>query len=469
MVHRWWILTGVACGTFMAILDASIVNIALPTLTKALHAEFAAVEWVILSYSLVLTTLMLGVARLGDMLDKKRIYLTGLSVFTLGSCLCGLSPSIGWLIAARALQGLGAVMMQALGSAIVTEVFPPSERGRALGIIGGIVSVGIAVGPPLGGLLIGLSGWQTIFWVNVPIGLLTAAAVLRFVPSRPAARPGQRFDFAGMFILLVTLACYALGMTFGQRDGFGAVQAVALLAAALAGLMSFVWVETRVRQPMVDLSLFRSQLFSTNLMMGFLVFIVLSGGFILPFFLEYVKGYPTELIGLFMMASPVMMGIMAPIAGGLSDRFGSRQIGVIGLLVLFGGCLAMGTIHPGVTPLGIILRLVPFGAGLGIFQSPNNSAIMGAAPRERLGVASGLMSLSRTLGNSTGLPLMGSIFAAQVAALAGLPPGSDPTAASAAALVGGVTLVYHVSAGILLAVLGLAVFSLLRQPRVKPA
>jgi EmrB/QacA subfamily drug resistance transporter len=402
---------------------------------------------------------MLGAARLGDMFDKKKLYMAGIVLFTLGSLLCGLSPSVGWLIGFRALQGLGATLMQALGSAMVTEIVLPSERGRALGLMGSTVSVGIAVGPPLGGLLIGLIGWQSIFWVNVPVGIATWLIISRFVPASKIGRPGQRFDSAGALILFAAMGMYALGMTRGQDQGFATPMVLGMLAAAVLGLALFVLVEKRVQQPMVDLSMFSNRLFSTNLLMAFLLFIVMSGGFILPFFLQNVMGYSTQMVGFFLMSTPIVMGLIAPIAGTLSDKFGSRVISLAGLIMVLIGCLAIGSLHTGVTPLGIILRLMPLGIGMGLFQSPNNSAIMGAVPRERLGVASGLMGLSRTLGNTTGLPLIGSIFTALVLSAGGLPHGSEVTGAPAAALVRGISGTYHIAIAFIAASIVLAIFA----------
>ena len=442
-------MLGIGMGVFMATLDASIVNISLPTLMTELNANFATISWVVLAYVLVVTSMMLGAARLGDMIDKKKLYMLGLAIFTIASLLCGLAPTVGWLIAFRAVQGLGAAFTQSLGGALVTEIFPPNERGRGLGLIGTTVSTGIAIGPPLGGLLIGLAGWQSIFIVNVPVGILALYVVNRFVPSS-TTRPGQRFDLAGGLVLFFTLATYALGMTLGQDHGFGSPQTLGLLAAAAVGLVIFIVVQNRVQQPMIDLRLFRSVLFGLSLLMGFLVFIVMSGNYILPFYLQLVKGFSTQEIGLMLMANPILMGLVAPLAGSLSDKFGSRGISLAGLVVIVIGCLTLSTLKETTTALGFILRLLPFGLGLGLFQSPNNSAIMGSAPRDRLGVASGLMSLSRTLGSTTGLPLMGALFASLVLAFAGMPPGTDATTAPPAALVAGITGTYRVAAFVIL-------------------
>jgi len=290
----WLALIGVGAGVFMSTLDSSIVNISLPTLVESFQTSFANIQWVVLSYLLVLTSLMLGVARLGDMYNKKRIYLAGMILFAFSSLLCGLAPSIHWLIALRALQGLGAVLMQSLGMAIVTQIFPAKERGRVLGIMGGIVSIGIAVGPPLGGLLISLAGWPSVFWVNVPVGILAAWIVIRYVPDLKPSNPDQRFDFVGALIVMALMSAYALGMTRGQETGFGQPLTLVLLAAVAAGVGLFVWVERRISQPMVDLHLFQNKLFGFNPLMGLLVFIVLAGNFVMPFFLELVKGYRSQ-------------------------------------------------------------------------------------------------------------------------------------------------------------------------------
>lgn len=445
---KWLALLGLGMGVFMATLDASIVNISLPTLVKVFNTSFATVQWVVLSYVVVLASLMLGIARLGDMRDKKLIYLSGLGLFTFSSFLCGLSPSIGWLIGFRALQGLGAVMMQALGNALVTQIVAPSERGRALGLMGTTVSIGIAIGPPLGGLLIGSIGWQSVFWVNVPVGILTALAVWRFVPACPPSNPNQRFDGVGALVLFFTLGAYALGMTLGQEAGFSAPWVRGLLVGALVGLALFILIEKRISQPMLDLSLFRNPFFSINLLMGFLVFVVLAGGFIMPFYLENVKGFSVQMTGLFLMANPILMGITAPIAGSLSDRFGSRVISLIGLILIVAGCISFGSIAIETSVPGILWRMGLMGLGMGMFQSPNNSAIMGAAPRERLGVASGLIGLARTLGSSTGLPLMGSLFTAQVLTSRFYQAGIEVTSAAPQALVDGLRGMYGIAAGI---------------------
>lgn len=444
---KWWAMLGVGLGVLMFTLDTSIVNIALPTLVEIFQTTFATIQWVVLSYLLVVTTLVLGVARLGDMLGKKRLYLGGLIVFTISSLLCGLAPGVGWLIGFRALQGMGAVMISALGAAIVTEAFPASERGRALGIIGAIVSLGIALGPTVGGVLIGLSGWRMIFFVNIPIGIFASFVVLHNVPPNRYPLVQQRFDWFGSIIMTVTLVAFALGMTHGQDMGFGHPLTLGLLAIAVIGLVTFLWLEARIAAPMLDLALFQNRPFSLSLVTGVLVFIVIAGSiFIIPFFLELVLEYPTQHVGILLAVSPVLGGIVAPVSGNLSDRFGTRIISLIGLILMVIGCLCISTFNAQMTDMDYILAVAPFGIGLGMFQSPNNSAILGSVPPERLGIASGLLSLTRTLGQTTGVPLLGAIFAGMVLMQSSTPVGMDTPKE---ALVFGVQQTFKIAAAIL--------------------
>lgn len=449
-VNKWLAMLGIGMGVLMFTIDTSAVNIVLPTLVQTLHTTFATIQWVVLSYLLVITALVLGAARLGDMFGKKRLYLGGLVVFTLSSMLCGLAPGVYSLIGFRGLQGLGAVFISALGAAIITEVFPDSERGRALGIIGAIVSLGVSLGPTVGGLLIKIAGWRTIFWVNVPIGIIAAFIIIRFVPNSKGSGAKQHFDALGTLIMTVTLTCFALGMTEGQNKGFSSGTTLALLTSAAIGLAVFLVLEARIKQPMLDLRIFRNLQFSLSLLTGVLVFIVIAGIiFILPFFLEWVMNYSTQQVGLLLAVAPILGGIIAPISGSLSDRFGSRVISLMGLVLMVFGCLLFSTFDTQLTELGYIVRVAPFGLGLGMFQSPNNSAIMGGVPREKLGIASGLLSLTRTLGQTTGLPLLGAIFASLTLSKANLAQYSDVKAAPIEALVYGVQGTFQIAALIL--------------------
>jgi EmrB/QacA subfamily drug resistance transporter len=463
--RKWYVMAAVAMGVFLATIDGSIVNVALPTLVHAFDTEFAVVQWVVLAYLLVVTTLMLSIGRLGDMIGKKPLYTAGFVVFTVGSVLCGLSPGIIWLVGFRVFQAIGAAMMMALGMAIVTEAFPPSERGKALGISGSMVSIGIVVGPVLGGVLIGAFSWHWIFFVNLPIGIVGTWMVIHFVPDlRPAG--GQRFDLWGAATLFASLTALLIALTLGQDGGFAQPVVLAFLVVWLVFLAIFVVVEWKSHQPMIDLSLFRNSLFDINLITGFALFVSMAGTIILmPFYLEDVLGYGPSSVGFLLAIVPIAVGITAPLSGALSDRVGTRPITAIGLLVLLAGFFAVSTLSLETTALGYILRFLPVGIGLGIFQSPNNSAVMGAVPRTRLGVASGLLSITRTLGQTTGIAALGALWATRVAIYAGGVPAAGATAAPDAAQVAGLRDTFTVIVVLIGLALLLAVWGLVQERR----
>lgn len=425
---KWLVMAGVSIGTFMAVVDGTIVNIALPTIERDFQAPFSTVQWVVLAYMLTLVTLLLTIGRLGDMFGKKRLYIAGYAIFTLGSFLCGISPTIGLLIAARVIQALGSVMLMALGVAIITEAFPASERGKALGISGLIVSIGGISGPSLGGFLLSISSWHLIFFVNLPIGLIGILLGLRYIPAHQPPG-GQRFDLPGAFTLFASLFSLLIGLTYSQNKGFLQPATLALFASFLVFLVIFLFIERRSPHPMIDLSMFQNKLFSVNLVTGFITFISSAGLVLLmPFYLQNVLKFSPGLSGLLLTTVPLSMGIVAPISGSLSDRFGSRPLTVAGLAVLVLAYLWATGLSETTSVLGYILHFIPIGVGMGLFQSPNNSAIMGAAPRERLGIASGLLSITRTLGQTSGIAILGALWASQVSRLSGLPAGEATNA-----------------------------------------
>ncbi len=409
--RKWLVMTAVASGTLLTTIDGNIVNIALPTLVRELGTTFAVIQWVVLSYLLTLATLMLSLGRLGDMTGKKSIYTAGFVVFTLGSVLCGLAPSVHWLIAFRVVQAVGGAMLLSLGMAIITEAFPPQERGRALGITGTFISVGIVVGPTLGGLILSLTTWHWIFLVNLPVGIVGTFLALRYIPATPAQKR-QQFDYGGAGALFVSLLGLLLALTVGQQSGFGDTAVLVLFAVWILFLLLFLRIESSAEQPMINLNLFRNQLFSINLITGFATFVAIAGIVILlPFYLENILGLATRRVGLLMAIVPLFLGVIAPLSGSLSDRYGTRPITLAGLIMLALGYGAMSTLSQTTTGPGFVLRLLPVGIGMGMFQSPNNSAVMGAVPRQRLGIASGLLAISRTLGQTTGIAMLGAFWA----------------------------------------------------------
>jgi EmrB/QacA subfamily drug resistance transporter len=457
--EKWWAILGISIGVFIFALDVYIVNLALPIMVESLHTSFITIQWVALSYLLAIAIFVLSAASLGDMFSKKRLYIIGLIVFTISSLLCGLAPTVGFLIAFRFLQGLGAAFISGLGTAMIVEIFPPEQRGLVLGIRAGVFGLGITSGPTVGGLLIDLGGWPLIFLVNVPIGIIGILMVARLVPPSAVGGVKQNFDVIGTLILSVALTCFTLGMTLLQSPGSGFYITLALLVLSVISLACFLVVEARSLSPMLDLRIFRSQEFSLGLVLRFLGNFVMAGViFILPFFLELAQHYPTSQAGLLLAVPPIIIVLTAPLAGILSDRFGARLVSLIGLLLMALGCLFISTFGTEIVITNYIAGVALYGLGVGMFQSPNNSAIMGAAPKASLGMASGLLSLSRILGQTAGVSLVGALFSFITISQVSLAPNIDVTNASPEALVMTTQIIFRVVAIILIASVILAAF-----------
>lgn len=462
--RKWFVMIAIAMGIFLGTIDGSIVNAALPTLVDDLDTTFSAIQWVVLGYLLTLATLTLGIGRWGDIVGKRPIYTAGFALFTLGSTLCGLSPTVEVLIGFRVLQAVGASMVFALGFAIITEAFPPSERGKALGLAGSIVSVGVALGPALGGVIIDALSWHWIFLVNLPIGIVGTWTAWKFVPDVPP--PGnQRFDFLGAGVFFVTLISIMLSLTLAQERGFSDPIVEGLLVTFVVGLVAFIAIERRVDQPMLDLRLFEDHLLTINLVNGFLVFVSIAGLLVLlPFYLQDVLGYEVRTMGQLLAVIPLGLGIAAPISGAWSDRIGPRPVLVIGLVVMVGGFLALTRLGTDTSALQYLVLAFPIGVGIGIFQSPNNSAVMGSVPSNRLGVTSGMLSITRMTGQIAGIAVLGALWSGRVAARSGF---TDPTDASPMDQVAGFTDTAWVVTALVVVALVLALWSLRAERRAR--
>jgi MFS family permease len=316
----------------------------------------------------------------------------------------------------------------------------------------------------VGGFVIELSGWRWMFLVNIPVGVVAMLVVYRFVPAIPGQPARHPFDWPGTILASVMLSAFALGLTWGQRDGFTDPRVMTLLMVALIGLIAFVRVESRSRGPLLDFSVFSSRTFASGLFMAGLMFLVLGGtGFLMPFFLEVIAGYPTAQVGMLLAISPIAGGIVAPAGGALADRIGARFVTVTGLSLIALGCASFVTVnqHPGV--MGYALRVVPIGFGMGLFNAANNSSVLNAVGREHLGIASALLSLVRTLGQTTGVPLIAAVFSiaalghaavGQPHALLNLPPE---------ALLRGIHFAFGAATGLVLCGIAAAVLELARQ------
>ncbi len=408
--YKWRAMLVVSIGTFMATLDASIVNLALPTLKDYFNTDIATIEWVMLSYLLTVTTLLLTLGRLSDMYGRKPIFLAGLLIFTLGSGLCSLSASAGQLIAFRVVQGLGAAMLMANSTAIITDVFPHTERGKALGLIGTVVSIGYITGPVLGGFLIDRMGWQSIFYINIPVGLLGTVYALKTLKS-DQLHDGQKFDTRGAFLMFMSLISLVLVITKGQVLGWDspAIIGISLLFAVF--LVGFLMVEKRADQPMVELSLFQNRPFSASNASGFLSFTAMFAVIILmPFYMDEILGYSPEHMGMVFVAIPLVMALVAPVSGWISDRTNSFLLSSLGMAVTCMALLLLGNLDQDATFFDIVVRMGMIGLGMGLFQSPNNSIVMGSVPKERLGIAGGMLAMIRNLGMVTGIAISGAVL-----------------------------------------------------------
>jgi EmrB/QacA subfamily drug resistance transporter len=410
--RKWRVLLAVGIGTFMSALDGSVVNIILPVVSRAFHSDIATIEWVVTIYLLVVSGLLLSFGRLGDLYGHKPVYVSGFVVFVLGSALCGLAPTGAALIAFRALQALGAAMLFANSPAILTKNFPAAQRGQALGILATMTYLGLTAGPSLGGWLTDQFGWHAVFFINVPVGLLALALSVRSIPRDPAAAEGaEGFDRAGALAFTAGLVALLLALNQGSAWGWTSPAILALLAVAIIVLGAFLRIEQRVQHPMLDLSLFRQRIFSAAVASAVLNYIcVYSILFLLPFYLIQGRGFSPQQAGLLLTAQPLIMAVTAPLSGTWSDRIGSRLPGTLGMAILAVGLFLLSRLGPDSPQTGVIVALAIVGFGVGIFVSPNNSALMGAAPRHRQGIAAGVLATARNVGMVLGVGMAGAIF-----------------------------------------------------------
>jgi EmrB/QacA subfamily drug resistance transporter len=449
--RRWWVLVAVGVGTFMSALDGSVVNTVLPVLRRDLRTSVAGIEWVTTVYLLVVSALLLSVGRAGDLHGHKRIYLSGFVLFVLGSALCGLAPSAGALVGLRALQAVGASMLFANAPAILTKSFPAEQRGRALGALGTFTYLGLTAGPSLGGWLASAYGWRSVFYINVPVGAVAIALALRSVEDDRPERSGERFDIAGALLFMAGLVALLVALNQGHAWGWGSMPVLGLLAAAALLLAVFIAAERRNASPMLDLTLFRSRTFTGTTVSALLNYIcVYSVLFVLPFLLIQGRGLDTRHAGLVLTAQPIVMAIVAPLSGALSDRIGSRPLATLGMLALAAGLLLLARVADDAPLTTIAAALGVVGLGVGIFVSPNNSALMGSAPRHRQGIAAGVLATARNVGMVLGVGLAGAVFTTVLARGGG--------EGHADALVRGVQASLYVAAGI--AVAGTAIAAL---------
>ena len=416
--NKWVVLLTVVLMTFMSTLDSSIVNVALPAMQRELAVGASDIQWVSSVYLLVCCAAVLVFGRLGDLFGKVRLFQLGVALFTLGSLLCGLSTTLPVLIGARVVQGIGAASATATNMGIVTEAFPATQRGRALGIVSTFVSLGMMCGPTIGGVLVAAYPWESIFLINVPVGVVAFVVGLKTLPRDVAPAERQRLDVAGA--LLIAPALFAVFYALTNLANGADPAMIALLALGVALFAAFVAVEKRAASPLVRLDVFRNGLFSLNLITMFLCFAAVGGTeLLLPFYLQDACGMPSNVAGLALTAIPLAMAVAGPVAGALSDRIGCAWPCLVGLAVYAAGIALVGGLTQ-TASLALVVGLMAFmAAGTGLFQSPNNSLVMGSVDREHLGFAGSLVSLVRYMGMSAGVTGGTTLLYGRMSALAG--------------------------------------------------
>ena len=460
---KWWTLAAVAFGLFMIMLDNTIVNVALPSIQRSLHMSISSLEWIVTAYALTFAALLITGGKLGDLYGRKRMFIAGLVVFTLASLACGLAPSAGFLIGARAVQGVGAALMNPATLSIITATFPPKERGQAIGIWAGVSALALAIGPLIGGLIVDNINWHWIFYVNVPVGVV-GIIVSRWViaESRDTSHE-QSIDLPGLLTSGGSLLALSYALIEGNKHGWGSPEIIGLFVGAAVLLAVFIWLELRQRLPMLDLALFKIGSFAGANIVAMLVSLGMFGVFFfISLYVQNVLGYSPTKAGAIFLPMTILIILIAPIAGKLSDRVGSRWLMGAGMAILGVSLLLYQRIglHTGFWSL--LPQLVLGGVGMALTMSPMTSAAMGSVPVDKAGVGSGVLNSFRQVGGSLGIALMGAILLTY----------QHPTTSKVVAaqqFVNGLHAALLVSAFIAFAAAAVAVFMVRTKPAVEHA
>lgn len=403
--NKWSVLIIVIITTFMSTLDSSIVNVALPSMANSLNVTTSSIQFVATSYLIVISGTVLIFGKLGDMFGKTKMFTLGVIIFTAGSLLCGLSGSFWLLIVARAIQAIGAAGTMANNQGIITEVFPPNERGKALGLLGTAVALGALVGPGLGGIIVGVASWEFIFTINVPIGIIAIIGALKLLPKNNTTSQGK-MDLAGALLFILTIVPLFVALNEGLNFGFTHPIILAGFIIAVISFIAFLLVEQKRENPLVQLKMFENKLFSLSIFCGFVSFVAMfCNNIILPFYLQDVMEFTPQHSGLILMVYPLILTVVAPASGYLSDKIGSEILTFIGLLFTSIGLLCMATLKENSHMISMVVFIGIMSVGGGLFQSPNNSLIMSTVTKDKLGVAGSINALIRNMGMVCGIAL----------------------------------------------------------------
>ena len=416
---RWLILAVLVTQPFMACIDSSIVNVALPVIRENLSINMSTSEWIVTSYLIVISAFILIFGRLGDMKSKSKVFLNGIIVFTFGSFLCGISPNIFILVISRAIQAIGAAMLMSTNQGIITDVFPSNERGKALGISGSFVALGSILGPALGGFIITYLSWHFIFLINIPIGIIAYLFGRKYLPIK-SVNSKETMDKKGACLFsLATILLFA-SILLSQSLSFSNPYIIIGLIASVIILSLFIFIENKEKNPMLDISLFKNPSLSINLICAFISFAAISTiNIIQPFYLTDVLKYSSKEISFIMLFYPMILFFVAPLSGSLSDKIGSKKLTLIGLSLSGIIILCMAFLNENSSMLHIIILSSALGLANGMFQSPNTSLIMSSVPKNKLGIAGGTNALVRNLGLAFGISISTSILYSKMSSLAG--------------------------------------------------
>ncbi len=422
VAYKWRALIAVCFGSFMATMDVSIVNVALPTLSREFDRTPDVVVWASLTSNLVVTGLTLTAGRMGDLFGRKRIYITGWVIFTIGMATAGFAQNIEQLIALRFFQAIGVAIALGNGNAIVADAFDENERGQALGTTGSVVGAGLMTGPILGGLLLSAFDWPAIFWARVPVGIISMTMAFLLIRESTNGTTGQRrIDVPGAVTLFATLSTLVLAVNRGQSWGWTSPVILALFSVSAVALFSFLQIERRVASPVLSLPLFKKRGFTIPILSLVLNFTGQSAvTFLMPFYLVNVRDYGSAHAGLIIATVPAMMLLISPFAGRASDRFGFKHQPTLGVALVCIGLFSMATLHEDSAVPWIVARLAIIGLGAAIFQSPNSASIMSSVPRSMLGTASAAVATGRNIGNAAGLALASTILVGVASASSGI-------------------------------------------------
>lgn len=435
----WLVVATVCVGAFMGQFDASVVTLALPRLDTSFRASVSAVEWVSLVYLLVLVATVAGVGHLADTVGRKLLYVYGFVVFTAGSVLCGVAPTLWVLIVFRALQALGAAMLQANSVALIAEAMPGRSLARGIGVQGTAQALGLALGPAIGGALLALGGWRLIFFVNAPVGLAGVVFGWFLLPRSRSLRPrGQANDAAGAIMLALAVAMILVFLSLENRADRLGTAGLAALAVALVSTLAFLHHEPHHPAPLIDLRMLRPRRLSVGLAAGLVSYLLLCGVlFVVPYYLVALRTGSLR-AGLELAVLPIAIGVTAPYAGRQAARHGPSPLTAVGLFILGMGLATIAVWHEA---LGLLLGLAVAGIGLGVFLPANNAGVMAAAPADRTGVVSGILNMARGLGTAFGVAITSLLYLAAAGAW-----GASQLAASAITAGRGLTVAVGVLA-----------------------